>query len=175
MKEEYLCSAHLSDGSGQGCKKAAMRGQSVCRSHGGAAPAARAAADRRLDALLPKALNRVEHTIDDMSIDAAVRLRASFGVMDRRGIGEVSTLRVEHVQEPVDVRTLVARSLQVVLGALDLGDAVAYLLPEERQALESILTAVKGRIEADATLQETRRALAEAHEIPTTEPGQGYD
>jgi hypothetical protein len=186
MSEDRRCTAMKSNRSGR-CANSAMKFQTTCRNHGGLAPQSLAKARERMaEAADPIAAKLVRTALDEGTAcphcgrgpDQAVATRAGFGLLDRVGIGEISTLRVERTNvaaEPADVRTLIARSLGNVLQALDLGDAVAYLLPEERQALETILTAVKGRIDADALTQQARRALAEAHEIPTTEPGQGYD
>lgn len=186
MSEDRRCTAMKSNRSGR-CSNSAMKFQTTCRNHGGLAPQSLAKARERMaEAADPIAAKLVRTALDEGTScphcgrgpDAAVATRAGFGLLDRVGIGEISTLRVERTQipaEPADPRDLVARSLGVVLSALSMGDAVAYLLPQERQALESILAAVKGRIEADATLKETRRALAEAHEIKVVPPEPGYD
>jgi hypothetical protein len=68
------CGAHRSDGGR--CKAWAVRGARVCRVHGGVAPAVRAAADRRLDALLTFERGVRERAInarDDYVARAALR------------------------------------------------------------------------------------------------------
>lgn len=48
MDDARRCTAHRSDGSGRRCRKASVRGTTVCRSHGAGAPQVRRAARRRL-------------------------------------------------------------------------------------------------------------------------------
>src|SRR5690606_7900081 len=76
------CAAHKRDGSGQPCRKPAMKGATVCASHGGSAPQVRAAAQRRLlEAADPVAARLVHLALN--SDDEKVQLAACRDLLDR--------------------------------------------------------------------------------------------
>lgn len=79
-----LCTAK--NNRGEPCGRYAIRGGTVCRSHGGAAPQVRAAAQLRLAELVNPALATIAREMT-MSPVSAVRLRAAQDILDRAGIG----------------------------------------------------------------------------------------
>lgn len=83
MIEERRCRAHSSR-TGEQCKHAAIHGGTVCRSHGGAAPQVKLAAEARIQALVDPAITRLAYLIDDADSDA-VRLSAVKDALDRAG------------------------------------------------------------------------------------------
>lgn len=82
--EAVRCQAHTS--SGAPCKKWAIQGGFVCNTHGGSAPQVRAAANRRLMALAPRAVQVLADLLEHSESDI-VRLRAATELLDR-GIGK---------------------------------------------------------------------------------------
>ena len=86
-RDPRLCSA--TNREGQPCRKYSMRGQAVCRSHGGASPQAKAKAARmvelaemRLRGLAPVAVAELEALVTSASSEA-VRLAAARDLVDR--------------------------------------------------------------------------------------------
>jgi len=79
------CTAHKRDGSGDPCTKHAVKGATVCASHGAAAPQVRAAASRRLlEAADPVTAELVQLALH--AEDPKVRLQACRDVLDRVGV-----------------------------------------------------------------------------------------
>jgi len=86
-----------SKGSGKRCKKAAIKGGAVCRSHGGAAPQVKRKAQERLAILVDPAIDRLEKVIKgDGNVAAAVR--ASRDILDRTGFKATDKLEVKTEQ-----------------------------------------------------------------------------
>ncbi|MDO3397973.1 hypothetical protein QWJ41_19780 [Nocardioides sp. SOB44] len=88
------------------CKRAAIKGGTVCTSHGGAAPQVQKSAKERLLELADPAIAALSKIVRDEDTDDAVRLRAALGVLDRIGYGpgqtiEVSTSKWESVLDDV--------------------------------------------------------------------------
>ena len=75
------CTAHSSR-TGKPCRKSPIRGATVCRFHGGAAPQVRRAAERRLDALRPSAIRYYDWLLAQREYPSA-GLGAANAVMDR--------------------------------------------------------------------------------------------
>ena len=65
------------------CKKDAMKGGTVCRAHGGAAPQVKAKALERIKALVDPAIDRLDATIRDK--DHPQSVLASRDILDRAG------------------------------------------------------------------------------------------
>lgn len=80
--------------SGRDCHNWAIRGGTVCRMHGGAAPQVKAKAEDRLRAMVTPALDRLEKLIEDES--PSVALSAVKDVLDRAGYGAKQRLEVYH-------------------------------------------------------------------------------
>ena len=87
QRDSRLCSAH--NRAGQPCNKFAMRGQNICRNHGGASPQALAKAAKavelaelRLRNLAPRAVAELESLATSASSEA-VRLGAANSLVDR--------------------------------------------------------------------------------------------
>ena len=85
-------------GTGQPCRGIAMRGQKVCRIHGGSSPQAKAAAKRRLLELVEPAIARLAEEVDgaDMSKD---RLKAAEMILDRTGFGKEMKVEFDDVRD----------------------------------------------------------------------------
>ncbi len=102
---ENRCIAFKTDGSRR-CNKAAIKGATVCRNHGGSTPQVQARAQRRLlEAADPVAAKLVAKALglDDGVCSACGRgftednvlLRAQTAVLDRAGLGPTSKIEVE--------------------------------------------------------------------------------
>lgn len=114
------CIAHLTDGSGQRCKKSAMLGQQVCNKHGGAAPQNRAAAKRRLAELVEPAIGALERALaanDMRAVVAAAKL-----VLDRTGHPGESRIEVNEKVEAEWLRWATDREIKVVLRIIKRAD-----------------------------------------------------
>lgn len=117
VQEPIRCQAHTS--SGKPCRAWAIVGGFVCRTHGGSAPQVRAAANRRLLALAPRAVQVIADLLEHAESEP-VRLKAATELLDR-GIGKAVdvTLDVTPQQDsegpsPLDLaiaRALAARGL----------------------------------------------------------------
>ena len=85
------CTAHKKDG--ERCRRAPIKGGTVCPKHGGRAPQVRAAAQQRLlmatDNLMANLLK-----IATSGESEAVRLRATMDALDRAGLTERSVIEV---------------------------------------------------------------------------------
>lgn len=77
------CTAHSKRHGGQ-CGRPAILGGTVCYIHGGAAPQTKAAALRRILALVDPALEALSEALDDPS--AAIRVSAAKDLLDRAGL-----------------------------------------------------------------------------------------
>jgi hypothetical protein len=107
------CTAH--NRRGVQCERPALEGSVVCRLHGGGVPVAKAAARKRLLALVPDALEALQEAID--KADWSQVVRASLGILDRAGLGPHQTIAVEAEGESLKKLTddeLKARALQVL-------------------------------------------------------------
>ena len=82
-KDGITCTAH--NRQGNTCGNPPIRGGTVCKFHGGAAPQVIKSARRRLDDLVDPAITELRTIIDDISTPAAVRLAAIRDVLDRAG------------------------------------------------------------------------------------------
>jgi hypothetical protein len=92
-----------------------MDGSSVCRFHGGGVPMARAAAKKRLLALVPDAIEALQEALD--RADWSHVVRASLGILDRAGLGPHQTIGIEAEGDSLRKLTdaeLKARTLQVL-------------------------------------------------------------
>lgn len=81
--ESRRCKARSSQ-TGEPCKRWALRGATVCTSHGAKAPQVAFKAEERIQALVPLALARIEALIDQADMDS-IRLAAAKDIMDRAG------------------------------------------------------------------------------------------
>ena len=74
------CKGHKRNG--KPCGQPAIKGGVVCRMHGGSAPQVRAAAEKRLDELRPKAIRRLDWLLDQETFPTVI-LGAVKDVLDR--------------------------------------------------------------------------------------------
>ena len=93
--ENPMATCKATNRQGEPCGQPAIRGGTVCRYHGGAAPQVAAAAARRvLEALIAPALIQLREILEQDDTPPAVRLRAIRDILDRGGLGAVKL--VEH-------------------------------------------------------------------------------
>lgn len=86
------CTAHRKNG--DRCKAPAIKGGTVCRVHGGAAPQVRDAARLRLLALVDPALATLGRSLDLKGNQAQVALAAARDVLDRAGFKSTEKLEI---------------------------------------------------------------------------------
>ncbi len=87
------CVGHKKNG--ERCRRAAIAGGTVCRVHGGAAPAVKAAARARLENAADRmAKNLLKMAVDDDVADG-VRLAATNSALDRAGLSAKTAVEVE--------------------------------------------------------------------------------
>ncbi len=112
---------------GTRCGKAAMRGQRVCRAHGGASPQARLSAEQRIAALVDPAFDALTRALKHRDIGAAVR--AARDLLDRAGVGPhtfsaeqvhatfraLTRVVLTHVEDP-EARRRIAIDLRRLIG-----------------------------------------------------------
>ena len=87
------CKAHKK--SGEPCGNYALRGQLVCRFHGGGSAHARQAAQRRLLALVEPALATLHKILHSRTASDTDKLRAAVQVLDRTGYSAETILKLE--------------------------------------------------------------------------------
>lgn len=83
IQERTRCSARRKNGTP--CKNPPILGGNVCRMHGGSAPQTRAAANRRLLAMVVPALVRLDAIMRKADTSDADRLRAIAEILNRAG------------------------------------------------------------------------------------------
>ncbi len=110
MKESRRCSARSTRHGGR-CRKAAMRGQRVCRNHGGASPQALRTAEARLEAAKFEAAE-VDLATMRQRRNPELRFRAARDVLDRTGVRRADCYTVEQVAAVL--RTVTRVFLEVV-------------------------------------------------------------
>lgn len=94
------CTAHKKNG--ERCKRAAIAGGTVCRVHGGAAPAVQAAAKVRLAMAADRmAANLLKIAVDDDAPDS-VKLAATNSALDRAGLTSKSAVEVSVDPKPFE-------------------------------------------------------------------------
>jgi hypothetical protein len=94
VEEPVRCIAHSSR-TGLPCKKWPMKGQNVCRNHGGAAPAARRRAAERIALASDKAAAQLIAFMNDESVPHNVRLAAAKDLLDRAQVSGKQTVELE--------------------------------------------------------------------------------
>ncbi|OPX12843.1 hypothetical protein [Mycobacterium sp. AT1] len=94
------CKARHSDGSGERCCKAAMKGQRVCGSHGGKAKKSIEAAKRRIAESADPAAAQLVKLAFDKRETAEIRLRATLQLLDRAGLNARTAIDIEVSQTP---------------------------------------------------------------------------
>ena len=92
---ERRCSAKRSDGSGEQCRKWAIRGGKTCATHGSSTKAARLKARERLENAADKMAKMLLRMATDENVSEAVRLRAITEALSRAGITERTALEIE--------------------------------------------------------------------------------
>lgn len=140
MSDERRCTAHVSNGTRR-CRAKAIRGGTVCNKHGGSAPQVKAAARRRLEAMVEPAIDALRKALADD--DTWAMLKAAQMILDRAGYMKAS--RTEIVEEE-------ARVAQI-----------EQLFAEETgRNMGKIIEHVLATFGIDVREYEVRRALAQA-------------
>jgi len=93
MAEPLRCTAK-SKTTGKQCKNTPIVGGTVCVSHGGSIPAVKAAAQRKMVALIDPALAVLYRSLVECD-EWPSRIRAALGILDRAGLGVGSTLTID--------------------------------------------------------------------------------
>jgi len=123
--------------SGERCRLPSMLGSNVCRSHGGAAPATRAKAKRRLEQASDVLVQRLLQFALDGTVADNVALQAIRDALDRAGMGakhalELSTPPADPVDDILDAATFdVAKLTKAQHDALAGRAPVAALPPAD--------------------------------------------
>jgi hypothetical protein len=134
-----LCTG-TSSKTGQPCRRAPIRGGTVCASHGGLAPHVRAAAAARLANASLGMVGVLREIALDSEVAAADRIRAANSMLDRAGLRagveiEVTAKTWEHVLDGVLVDVDVEDAEEVGPGERATRSAIAAPLgPDEREA-----------------------------------------
>lgn len=130
------CTA-FSKTTGKRCGQAAIRGGSVCIVHGGASPAAKAEAQRRLATLVDPALEVMFEQLTNGKTPPATRFSVAEDILDRAGFKPVDKSEVAIAWDG-DVSKLddegLAR-LAYYMERLAFGDDRARMLEERRKTL----------------------------------------
>lgn len=111
-----LCSAHSSR-TGELCRGPAMKGQTVCRSHGGASRRSKAAAKLRLAELVDPAIATLAREMVQAG-KSADKQRAANSILDRAGFPRASRV------EQDDARAVLIEKLRRLRGEDPEGDGV---------------------------------------------------
>jgi len=93
MPKPLQCTAK-SKTTGKQCRNIPITGGTVCVSHGGSIPAVKAAAQRKMIALLDPALAVLYRSLYECE-EWPSRIRAALGILDRAGLGPGSTLTLD--------------------------------------------------------------------------------
>jgi hypothetical protein len=93
MAEPLRCTAK-SKTTGKQCKNLPITGGTVCVSHGGSIPAVKAAAQRKMIALIDPALATLYRALYECD-EWPSKIRAALGILDRAGMGPGSTLTLD--------------------------------------------------------------------------------
>lgn len=80
---------------GERCKRAAIKGGTVCTTHGGRAPQVVKSARERLLALVDPAFAVLLKILTDPNADDSVKVRAAIATLDRTGYGANQTVTLE--------------------------------------------------------------------------------
>ena len=137
MNESRQCSAHRTDGSGERCKKAAIKGGTVCATHGGRAPQVQRSAKERLAELVEPALKGLHKALKSGEIPSIVK--AAQIVLDRTGFHPTQAMEIygkdggpieteSENSKPIPVESLSLHVRKLILFELDGGQLSKQLV-----------------------------------------------
>lgn len=122
-----VCSAHRSNG--EPCNALAMQAQGTCYTHGGAAPQARAAAQRRIEAAADSAAAHLITWMNSSSVPYNIRLAAAKDLLDRAQIGIDKSIKVELRRFEQNIEGLIVDLPRDIVDAEVVEDALPAALP----------------------------------------------
>jgi len=134
MAEPLRCTAK-SKTTGQQCKNLPITGGTVCVSHGGSIPAVKAAAQRKMIALIDPALATLYRALYECE-EWPSKIRAALGILDRAGMGPGSTLTLD--TDKTDLSQLSMAELRDRAKAVTQRFADLEELPAEAEDDESV-------------------------------------
>lgn len=155
------CSAHISSGlhKGRPCDKWAIRGATVCGSHGGSSPRVRAAAAvNEAEKSIAVTLGRLQITPVDNPLTALAELAGEILAWKRLAAEKVAELRTLETWNP-ETGEAVRASVIVFERAMD--RAVTVLATIARLKIDERLAAITAE-QADAVVEMLMGALADA-------------
>lgn len=121
-----VCSAHRTNG--EPCKAPPLKGQRVCRVHGGSTRASKAAAQERINASADSAARHLIEWMNDKKVPYNIRIAAAKDLLDRAQIGTDKNVKVELRRFEQDIEGLFVD----VVDAEVVEDQPSYL-PARRQ------------------------------------------
>lgn len=126
---------------GEHCKRWAIKGATVCATHGGSAPQVRKAARQRLAEMVDPALSALADILSRTNVLDADKIRAATAILDRAGYGPNSKLTID---QKTDLRPRVIEMMASppamsgetldAVSITTLPPALAALLPGEAEA-----------------------------------------
>lgn len=148
MQVRTLCKAHKRNG--ELCTNPPIRGSSVCRMHGGAAPQVKQAAFVRLLMESDPAAARLINMSRDEKLPPAVRLGALREILDRAGLTSKTEVALEIQVQPWE------QAVQKVIIVDDL-DEVFNLPAEQREVIEDAVVVEDDETERDEQLRKSEQ------------------
>lgn len=109
--------AAMSKQSGERCKRAPIRGGSVCKIHGGGAPQVQKSARARLAEEVMPSISRLATERDNDEATPSERIRAATAILDRSGYGPSVGIQLD------DARSSLAAKLRALKEAGAIGPA----------------------------------------------------
>jgi hypothetical protein len=123
MNESRRCTAHSSQ-TGERCKRSAIKGGTVCASHGGRAPQVKKSAKERLAELIEPALAGLHKALQSNDLGSIVK--ASQIVLDRTGFHPTKSVElfgkdggpIETTHTTIDPESLTPEARESLLGII---------------------------------------------------------
>lgn len=152
------CSAMRTDGKTP-CGRWAIAGGTVCPKHGGQLPNVKEAARKRIEALAPRATEVIEELMEG-AVSEPVRLGAARDVLDRAGVGEGKTIKVE-LTEGAAVDRQIAEMVDRLVGVTRAQSVITALKEQDgwQEDPEQLLSLLEALPDEDAAERALESAL----------------